>query len=182
MKPRKTAQGRGRKGWFRMTSPAESYRYWKRRLRAAPNDNRVLRMFLIAKGRSGRYDSRMLGYFGVPPVANQQVKSFFARAYGAGLVPTATTNGKHATHSLHYLGRAGDVGLRSDEIGTPKGLRKMQRFQDSEFKRASRFCGYAELIGPINNEVILRGQATSLPEGSDTENAHDNHVHGGFNP
>ena len=163
-----------------MASPLESYRYWKHRLQLDPTDNRVLRMFLIAKGRLGRYDRRMLLYFGVPAVDNMQVRSFFARAYGHGLVPTATTNGTHSAHSLHYLGRAGDVGLRNDEIGTPKGLRKMQRFQDSEFRRARRLGGYTELIGPVNEEVILRGVVSPLAEGTPLENQHDNHVHAGF--
>jgi hypothetical protein len=163
-----------------MASPQESYRYWKERLRLDPTNNRVLRMFLIAKGRLGRYDDRMLKYFGVPPVPNEQVRSFFARAYGAGLVPTATTNGQHSAHSLHYQGRAGDVGLRSDEIGTPKGLHKMEKFQDAEFKRARQVGGYTELIGPINNEVILSGVVSPLAEGTPLENQHDNHVHGGF--
>jgi hypothetical protein len=56
----------------------------------------------------------------------------------------------------------------------------MRRFQKREFARARRVHGYTELIGPINNACILRGHPTTLPEGTALEQAHDNHVHGGF--
>ncbi|HEY4182564.1 MAG TPA: hypothetical protein VGM90_37285 [Kofleriaceae bacterium] len=38
-----------------------------------------------------------------------QLNSAIHRAQELGLHVTATTNGRHATHSYHYLGRAADV-------------------------------------------------------------------------
>lgn len=138
--------------------------------------SRALRFYLIAKGRLGRYDKRMLAYNNVPHVSNKHVQRFIAQGYGAGLVPTATTNGKHASGSYHKLGRAADMGLRRGEIGTKKGLRKLRGFQDRQWKRG----GHTELLGPINSRCILKGHRTTLAEGSALENQHDNHVHGAF--
>lgn len=49
---------------------------------------------------------------------SQQLDSAMGRAKELGLRITATTNGKHATHSYHYLGRAADV------AGSPSAMRQ----------------------------------------------------------
>lgn len=149
----------------------------KRYLRS--HSSRALKSYLILKARTGRWDNRYCRYFNVPLPRTNAVKRFIMRGFGAGLVVTATTNGVHAPGSYHKLGRAADLGLRSGEIGTARGLRKMQRFQESEFRRHATL-GHLELIGPINNRVILRGRVSPLSEGTALEQAHDNHVHGAF--
>ena len=141
---------------------------------------RPLVLRLRAKAALGRWDRRYCDYFHVPVPSNVHVRRFITRGFALGLVPTATTNGQHAAHSLHYLKRAADMGLRGPEIGTARGLRRMRRFQRAEFNRAKRVKGYTELIGPINDACILQGRPTTLAEGSVLEQAHDNHVHGGF--
>ena len=50
-----------------------------------------------------------------------QLNSAMHRAKELGLRVTATTNGKHATHSYHYLGRAADV------AGAPGAMRQFYR-------------------------------------------------------
>lgn len=50
-----------------------------------------------------------------------QLNSAMHRAQELGLRITATTNGKHATHSYHYLGRAADV------AGAPSAMRQFYR-------------------------------------------------------
>lgn len=144
------------------------------------HSSRALVAYLRLKARAGKWDSRFVRYFHVPEPTNIHVKRFIMRGFYYGLVCTATTNGQHAPGSLHYSRRAADMGLRSDEIGTARGKRKMEKFQRKEFARARRVGGYTELIGPINNRVILQGRATVLAEGTALENQHDNHVHGGF--
>lgn len=144
--------------------------------------NTYLRWYLNARGRLGLWDHRMHAYYGVPTDVTDDVKRFIARAYAAGLVPTATTNGSHAPGSYHYQriggkGRAADVGVRRELIGTAKATRLLSRFQRREY---ARHDDKAELIGPTNNLIILRGARTSLVEGSPLENQHDNHVHGAY--
>lgn len=50
-----------------------------------------------------------------------QLNSAMSRAHELGLRITATTNGKHAPHSYHYLGRAVDV------AGSPRAMREFYR-------------------------------------------------------
>jgi hypothetical protein len=135
---------------------------------------------LRLKAKAGIWDSRYCRYYNVPLPTNIHVKRFIMRGFAAGLVVTATTNGRHAPGSLHYSRRAADLGLRSPEVGTARGRRKMEKFQAHEFARAQRVRGYTELIGPINDKIILRGNNTTLAEHTALEDAHDNHVHGGF--
>lgn len=141
--------------------------------------NRTLAVRLRAKARLGRWDARYCAYFHVPVPSNPRVRAFITRGYAAGLVPTATTNGRHAAHSLHYLRRAADMGLRGPEVGTARGLRKMARFQKSEFRKRAKYH-HTELIGPTNARCILGGRVSPLREHTTLEDAHDNHVHGGF--
>jgi hypothetical protein len=160
-----------------VSTPGErrSYRYWRRRY-ASEKTNRALRLYLIAKAKLGRWDARYCAYNGVDPNVRDAVKRFLTRGYAAGLVPTSTTGGRHAPGSLHYERRAGDVGLRREEIGTPRGLRRMERFQRDEFRRG----GHTELLGPINDLCVLRAHLSPLEEGTALEDQHDNHVHGGY--
>ena len=50
-----------------------------------------------------------------------QLNSAMHRAKELGLRVTATTNGRHAPHSYHYLGRAADV------AGAPSAMRQFYR-------------------------------------------------------
>jgi hypothetical protein len=50
-----------------------------------------------------------------------QLNSAMHRAKDLGLRVTATTNGRHAPHSYHYLGRAVDV------AGAPSAMRQFYR-------------------------------------------------------
>lgn len=139
---------------------------------------KTLRAVLTAKARLGRYDARMLGYYNVPQIDSPGCRKAICRAYAAGLVPTATTNGTHATHSFHKLRRAVDFGVRRELVGTAKGQARLVKFQRKELWRATRGkIDPIELIGPTNDQVILVGRRTSLPEGSPLEQQHDNHVH-----
>lgn len=146
-----------------------------------PSDAR-LRAYLTLKARVGLYDRRMLAYYGVPHVDNRDVQKAVCRAYAAGLVPTATTNGQHAPGSYHRLGRAVDFGLRRTLIGTRKGQARLATFQRKELWRATngRRIVFVELIGPTNTQNILRTVRQTLPEGSALEDQHDNHVHEAF--
>jgi GH25 family lysozyme M1 (1,4-beta-N-acetylmuramidase) len=150
-----------------------------RRVFEATGSNQALRTMLICKARLGRWDPRYLMIFGPPGNVTRDVKRFITRGYAMGLVPTSTTNGLHSEESFHFQGRAADMGLRTDLIGTQKGLRRMERFQRAEFKRRHKTRA-VELIGPVNNLVVLGGVVKPLPEGSQLENQHDNHVHGAF--
>lgn len=71
------------------------------------------------------------------------------------------------------------MGLRSHEIGTRKGLKRMQAFQTAEFHSRGKHRP-TELLGPINYRCILGGRVITLAEHSALEDEHDNHVHGGF--
>lgn len=152
---------------------------------ASTGSNEALKTFLTLKAKAGRWDERYCLYFGADPNVEPPVKAFITRAYAAGLVPTSTTGGQHATGSFHFQkgahggGRAADVGLRRELIGTVAGLDLMQRFQRKEFERRAQ-TRPAELIGPVNNLIVLGGAPTALGEGTALENAHDNHVHAAF--
>ncbi|HEY1276119.1 MAG TPA: glycoside hydrolase family 25 protein [Thermoleophilaceae bacterium] len=154
-----------------------------RRARAkflATGSDSALRVMLVCKARLGRWDPRYLMFFGPPgDRITDDVKRYITRGYARGLVPTSTTNGGHASGSLHFQGRAADMGLRTPLIGTEKGLRRMERFQRAEFGRRLQTRA-VELIGPINDLVVLRGLVQPLAEGAALENQHDNHVHGAF--
>jgi len=146
--------------------------------------NAALRVFLVSKARLGRWDERYCMFFGVDPEVTPQVRSYIMRAYAAGLVPTSTTGGSHSANSFHFQrlggkGRAADIGLRSDLIGTAKGMERMRKFQAREFARRQSNHP-AELIGPDNDLCVLGGMVSPLGEGSGLENQHDNHVHGAF--
>ena len=96
-------------------------------------------------------------------------------------MPTSSTGGGHAKTSLHYQARALDFGLIERHIGTKYGRDKLAAFQNAEHRRARLGrIDLVELIGPNNANTILRGNFTSLPEGTQLEQAHDNHVHEGF--
>ena len=147
---------------------------------------RRLRWYLLLKARTGRWDDRYHRETPwVPIVANKRVRGFITRAFAAGLIPTATTNGVHSPGSYHGKGRAADVGLRGPEVGTAKGRRKMEKFQRAEYLRFLKHQHQGrpravELIGPVNNRIVLRGVVTPLPEGLPLENQHDDHCHGAF--
>jgi hypothetical protein len=147
--------------------------------------NQALRVYLISRAKLGIWDRRYCAYYSVDSNVSSSCKRFIVRGYAAGLVPTSTTGGQHAPGSFHKQkdaagrGRAVDLGLRHEHVGTAEGLRRMERFQRSEFRRFAR-SGAIELIGPIAGLTVLRGISTSLAEGSALETQHDNHVHGAF--
>ena len=145
----------------------------------ATGANDALRVLLVCKARLGRYDERYHLFFGPPTDVTDDVKRFITRAYASGLVPTSTTNGVHAPGSFHGQRRAADIGLRTNLVGTTKGLRRMERFQRAEFNRRGN-THPVELIGPINGQVVLSGVPTALAQGQLLEEQHDNHVHGAF--
>jgi hypothetical protein len=95
-------------------------------------------------------------------------------AHRRGLVVTSTNDGQHATDSYHYKDRAVDFGLPGPLIGTPRGTAMMVGLQR---RLASRPHGFAEIYGPDNAACVKNGARTTLAEGTDLENAHDNHVH-----
>ena len=150
-----------------------------RQVFAATGSNEALRVMLICKARLGRWDDRYCLFFGPPTDVTDDVKRFITRGYAKGLVPTFTTNGTHSAESFHGQHRAADIGLRSDLVGTQKGLKRMESFQRAEFNRRAK-THPIELIGPINDQTVLSGTVQPLPEGHPTEDQHDNHVHGAF--
>jgi GH25 family lysozyme M1 (1,4-beta-N-acetylmuramidase) len=150
-----------------------------RQVFAATGSNEALRVMLICKARLGRWDDRYCLFFGPPTDVSDDVKRFITRGYASGLVPTFTTNGQHSAGSFHAQHRAADIGLRSELVGTQKGLKRMERFQRAEFNRRAK-THPVELIGPINDNIILGGGVSPLGEGTPLEDQHDNHVHGAF--
>lgn len=161
-----------------MSKLRDQLRKARRRYRLKPT-NTHLRWYLNAKARLGLWDHRMHSYYNVPTNVNKHVKAFIVRGWRHGLVPTATTNGTHAIHSMHYSGDAADLGSRR---GDKNPTRRKQRFQEAEYSawRKGKRRSMVELIGPNNNAVVLGGQHSPLAEHSSLEDAHDNHVHGGF--
>lgn len=152
-----------------------------RRKFLATHANSALLVYLISKARLGRWDERYCMHFGVDPNVHAPVRKFITRGYAHGLVPTSTTGGQHAPGSYHFQHRAADMGAR---LGTSAatGLKRKQRFQASEFRRFKRGTRVRaiELLGPINNQCVLKGQPTTLGEGTPLETMHDTHVHGAF--
>lgn len=159
------------------------HRAWRKYRRT--RSNQALRVYLVARAKLGIWDPRYCAYYGVDPRVSPPCKRFIVRGYAAGLVPTSTTGDQHAPGSFHKQrdgagrGRAVDLGLRREHINTPKGLRRMEAFQRSEFARFPK-SGAIELIGPLAAMTVLRGTSTQLAEGSALETQHDNHVHGAF--
>lgn len=96
-----------------------------------------------------------------------------------GLYVTSTYEGHsgdgvHATSSYHYLtnqpdgkGRCWDAGA-----GTLGPMEKCQRRQAKDFS-----SWLTEMFGPVNGLAFKNGQQFTLPEGSELETMHDNHVH-----
>lgn len=132
-----------------------------------------MRAYLRHKALAGMWDKRMLN--GCPDTRHTPTRRYIMRGVAAGLVTTATSNGEHAPGSFHKTGQAADMGLRPAEVGTKKGLGKLRKFQAREFRNWHR---YHELLGPTNAQAVLGGYLTTLTEGSDLEQQHDNHVHG----
>jgi hypothetical protein len=95
-------------------------------------------------------------------------------AHRRGLVVTSTNDGQHAAGSYHYKDRAVDFGLPGPLIGTPQGTAMMVGLQR---RLASRPHGFAEIFGPDNAACVKNGGRITLAEGTELENAHDNHVH-----
>jgi hypothetical protein len=119
---------------------------------------------------------------GHPGNISDECKRAIVRGVRAGLVVTSTTDGAHSSTSLHYprntasgLGEAVDFGVKPSELGSPKALAKRERFQRKEFARGTGH--YRELYGPSNAHNARNGAPFSLTEGTDLEQAHDNHVH-----
>ena len=70
-----------------------------------------------------------------------QLNSAINRAQDLGLHVTATTNGRHAPHSYHYLGRAADV------AGAPSAMRQFYR----EMSRTNPTELFYDPMGGIKN-------------------------------
>jgi hypothetical protein len=155
--------------------------YTKRPTRA------FLRLYLIQKARRGNYDKRMFDYYKVDPHVNKRCRDAIVRAYAEGLVPTSTrrypvgAGSNHNARNAKGEGLAIDVGLIESHIGTKYGLEKMRAFQRKEFWRltnkASVYGDAIELIGPTNNQIILRGRKTTLKKDSALAIQHQDHVH-----
>lgn len=139
--------------------------------------SRPVRAVLVAKARASRWDDRMLiDYNGRRHGdVDRATRRFIMRAITAGLWVTSTTGGRHAPGSYHYSRQAADVGA-GPSAGTPRGARKMGRFQRREATR--RAARYRELFGPDNSANVKNGTVITLQEGSPLEDLHDNHVHG----
>jgi len=143
--------------WRAMHTRGDEQRYW-------------LRAYLRQKAKRGIWDVRMLN--GCPGNIKAPVKVAIMRGVAAGLLVTATTNGRHAAGSYHAHGEAVDLGHRKP--GTKAALDALKIFQRAEHRRASE---YIELLGPINGLAVLRRRQTNLREGTPLEQNHDNHVH-----
>jgi hypothetical protein len=70
-----------------------------------------------------------------------QLRSAIGRAQELGLHVTATTNGRHATHSYHYRGRAADV------AGPASAMRQFYR----EMSRTNPTELFYDPMGGIKN-------------------------------
>lgn len=139
---------------------------------------KALRAYLVLKAKTGVWDARYCRYYAVPSSGlTPWVRAFLTRGVAAGLVPTATTNGKHSATSYHEDGRAGDLGLVESLVGTKTGRKRLERFQGAEYSRRHRL-GHTELLGPVNGLCVLRGRPVTLAEGAALEDMHDDHVHG----
>jgi hypothetical protein len=119
---------------------------------------------------------------GHPGNISDECKRAIVRGVRAGLVVTATTDGDHSATSLHYprntasgLGEAVDFGVKPSDLGSPAAIARRERFQREEFARG--VGNYRELFGPSNSHNAKNGAPLALVEGTDLEQAHDNHVH-----
>jgi hypothetical protein len=119
---------------------------------------------------------------GHPGNITEECKRAIVRGVRAGLVVTATTDGNHSATSLHYprntrsgLGEAVDFGLKPADLGNPTAVARREAFQRAEFARGP--ANYRELFGPSNVHNAKNGVHINLIEGTDLEQAHDNHVH-----
>lgn len=112
---------------------------------------------------------------GHPTNVTPAVKRFIRRGVRAGLVVTATTDGRHAPGSFHYQrwhnrGRGADMAAAMTRVG----IAKMKKFYQREYRREKAHSGvqYMELFGP-GRHYVKNGQRRpgQFP-------GHDNHVHG----
>lgn len=111
---------------------------------------------------------------GHAPVLGSVGAELVLAATAHGLVVTATTDGTHATNSYHYQRRAIDFGVIGSLVGTQEAWNRLVAFQRWV---AERHPGAAELFGPQNDCCIKNGQRITIGEGTDLEQAHDNHDH-----
>jgi hypothetical protein len=129
----------------------------------------------------------MFDYYKVDRHVNKPCREAVVRAYAEGLVPTSTrrypagAGSYHNTRNSKGEGLAVDFGLIETHIGTEYGLNKMREFQRKEFWRHTQkknvYGDIIELIGPTNDEIILRDRATVLAKDSSLGYQHDDHVH-----
>lgn len=140
------------------------------------------RMLLIRKAKRGIWDPRMCSIHGVSPKVNHACQRFIVRAYARLLIPTSTTGGQHSATSYHPKGMAVDVGVVPALVGTRTHLRRLLDFQHTEYHahQDGERSRMLELIGPADQQVVLRGVRSPITHGSDLEIAHRNHVHGAF--
>ena len=145
---------------------------------AARDKFRLLRAQLVRERKA--FQPWMLN--GHPGNVSDGCKRAIVRGVRAGLVVTATTDGDHSATSLHYprntasgLGEAVDFGVKPADLGSPTALARRERFQRKEFARGAG--NYRELYGPSNLHNARNGAPFTLSEGTDLEQAHDNHVH-----
>lgn len=131
---------------------------------------------LRRKAKRGEWDRRFLGGF---PDVSRKLYPYIMEAVASGLVVTSTTGGRHAPGSLHYTGRAVDIGVRSGLVGSKLAHWRLVRFQRHMHTRHGRHL--AELFGPSNRANRKWGKAIVLAEGTGLEQLHDNHVHIGVN-
>jgi hypothetical protein len=102
---------------------------------------------------------------GHPANVNPRIRNIIRRANARGLYVTSTTDGSHAVNSHHYYGDAVDLAGDYDD---------MVSFQRT---LADEPAGLLELFGPDNAACVKNGVRISIGEGTDLEQAHDNHDH-----
>lgn len=150
--------------------------------------SRALRLLLIAKARTGKWDPRYCTGHGVSANVNAACRRFITRGYAALLIPTSTlrtplnTGSYHSARNRNGQGMAVDLGVVPKIVGTARHQRRMQRFQWAEYAAwdKGQRPKLIELIGPLNSLAVLKGRNVELVEGSPLETQHDNHVHGAF--
>jgi hypothetical protein len=125
---------------------------------------------------------------GHPGDITRAAKRVALLAHNRKLVVTSTTDGTHSPTSFHFTkpGEAVDLGNErrcskpgncvGAAPGTPYGQALLERFQ--RFLVRKYGCSaFKELFGPVNQLNCKNGRPVTLGEGTDLENAHDNHVH-----
>lgn len=127
---------------------------------------------LRRKAARKQWDKRFLGGF---PDVSSRLYPYIMEAVARGLVVTSTTGGRHAPGSLHYTGRAVDIGVRPGLVGSLLAQQRLVRFQRHLHTEHGRYL--AELFGPSNRANRKWGKAIVLAEGTGLEQLHDNHVH-----